>query len=47
MMFGALCSLVVSVWHSDSALPMATVLLVAALLGHWALRDGMRGARGA
>jgi DHA1 family bicyclomycin/chloramphenicol resistance-like MFS transporter len=45
MMFGALCSLVVSVWHSDSALPMATVLLVAALVGNWALRDGMRGGR--
>jgi DHA1 family bicyclomycin/chloramphenicol resistance-like MFS transporter len=42
MMFGALCSLVVSVWQSDSALPMATVLLVSAVVGNRALLHAMR-----
>ena len=47
MMFGALCSLIVSVWQSDSALPMATVILVSAVVGHRALRQAMRMARSA
>lgn len=45
MMFGALCSLVVSLWQSDSALPMATVLLVSSLVGNRALLHAMRGGR--
>ncbi len=36
MVFGALCTLVVSVLPADSALPLAVVLLLSALAGQWA-----------
>jgi predicted nucleic acid-binding protein len=31
--FGALCAAIVGIWHSDSALPVAAVLVGASLLG--------------
>lgn len=36
MIYGALCTIVVSQWHTGTALPMATVFLVSALAGMWA-----------
>ena len=37
MMYGGLCTLVVGLWHSDSALPVAVSLLASGLLGKWAI----------
>jgi len=42
MAFGALCSLIVGSWHSASALPMATVLLVSAVAGQFAFAYGAK-----
>jgi len=32
MAFGALCTLLVGIWHADSALPVACILLAASLV---------------
>jgi DHA1 family bicyclomycin/chloramphenicol resistance-like MFS transporter len=42
MSYGALCTFLVGVWRDESALPVATVLLVSAVLGQLALAAGTR-----
>jgi len=44
MAYGALCTVVVSQFHTDSALPVALTLLASALLAHAALSYGARAA---
>lgn len=43
MVFGALCSIAVSLWHSDSVLPVAAVLLASAIAGQFAFRHAGAG----
>ena len=38
MLFGALCSLAVSLWHTDSVLPVAVILLASAVAGQFAFQ---------
>ena len=42
MIFGALCTLVVSAWHTGSALPTIVVLLGSALIGRVAFAVASR-----
>jgi DHA1 family bicyclomycin/chloramphenicol resistance-like MFS transporter len=46
MAYGALCTFVVGAWRDGTALPVATVLLVSAVLGQLTLAAGTRAAPG-
>jgi len=42
MLFGAFCSLAVSLWHTDSVLPVAVILLASAIAGQFAFQHAGR-----